>query len=125
MLAMSLAFPLRAEEKTAVNSPAPSPSVRIDNFTFTPAEITVAPGTAIIWINGDDIPHTVTASNKAFRSKVMTLSRLRSPFCVNRFAHGCYVRSNNSAVSSSGMSSIRSCPQGNSARHQPRSAAIA
>jgi plastocyanin len=33
--------------------------VTIDNFTFTPAEITVPAGTKITWTNNDDIPHTV------------------------------------------------------------------
>lgn len=60
-----------AEERVAANAPAPSPAVRIDNFTFTPAEITVPAGTAVTWINGDDIPHTVAATNNAFRSKVL------------------------------------------------------
>ena len=53
------------------NAPTPSQLVRIDNFTFTPAEITVTAGTAVTWINGDDIPHTIAATNHAFRSKVM------------------------------------------------------
>jgi plastocyanin len=34
--------------------------IHIDNFAFGPAEVTVAPGTRIIWTNRDDIPHTVT-----------------------------------------------------------------
>ena len=34
--------------------------VTIDNFTFSPAEITVLAGTRVIWTNRDDIPHTVT-----------------------------------------------------------------
>ncbi len=73
ILSLSLALPLHAEEKTAAPAavPSPSPSVRIDNFTFTPQELTVAPGTTVTWVNGDDIPHTVAATNKAFRSKVM------------------------------------------------------
>ncbi|MBI4723860.1 MAG: cupredoxin family copper-binding protein [Rhodomicrobium sp.] len=61
--ALSAGAPLRAGENAA--------SVHIDNFTFTPAEITVAPGTTLTWVNGDDIPHTIAASNKAFRSKVL------------------------------------------------------
>jgi amicyanin len=61
----------RTAEKLAANAPATSPAVRIDNFTFTPATITVPAGTAVTWINGDDIPHTVTAANNDFRSKVM------------------------------------------------------
>jgi plastocyanin len=43
--------------------------VRIDNFVFSPAEITIAPGTTVTWLNADDIPHTVVAEGGAFRSK--------------------------------------------------------
>lgn len=45
--------------------------VRIENFTFSPAVVTVKPGTQITWTNGDDIPHTVVSDNKAFKSKVL------------------------------------------------------
>ena len=71
VLTMSVISSPHAQEKIAANAAAPSPSVRIDNFSFTPAEITIAPGTTLTWVNGDDIPHTVAATNKAFRSKVM------------------------------------------------------
>lgn len=46
-------------------------TVRIDNFTFAPDAVVVAPGTAVTWINGDDIPHTVVAQDKSFRSKTL------------------------------------------------------
>jgi plastocyanin len=47
-------------------------TVKIDNFTFGPKAITVTPGTTVTWINQDDIPHTVVASDgKSFRSKVL------------------------------------------------------
>jgi plastocyanin len=36
--------------------------VVIDNFAFSPREITVAPGTRVTWINHDDVPHTATSS---------------------------------------------------------------
>jgi plastocyanin len=44
--------------------------VTIDHFAFTPAEITVSPGTTVTWINRDDIPHTITdaADPKVFKS---------------------------------------------------------
>ena len=45
--------------------------VKIDNFTFGPAELTVKAGTTITWTNRDDIPHTVVSSDKAFKSKVL------------------------------------------------------
>jgi plastocyanin len=34
-------------------------TVTIDNFVFTPNRVTVAAGTRVIFINRDDIPHTV------------------------------------------------------------------
>jgi plastocyanin len=46
-------------------------TVGIDNFAFTPATITVAAGTKVVWTNSDDIPHTVldAATARTFRSK--------------------------------------------------------
>ncbi|HEY0267292.1 MAG TPA: cupredoxin family copper-binding protein [Rhizomicrobium sp.] len=34
-------------------------AVGIDNFTFSPATVTVPVGTRVVWTNRDDIPHTV------------------------------------------------------------------
>lgn len=43
----------------------------IDNFTFTPGEMTVAAGTKVVWTNRDDIPHTVmdVETGHPFRSQ--------------------------------------------------------
>jgi amicyanin len=46
-------------------------AVVIDNFVFEPARVTVKVGTIVTWINHDDIPHTVAAKDRAFKSKVM------------------------------------------------------
>lgn len=35
-------------------------TVTIDNFTFSPAVLTISAGTKGTWTNRDDIPHTVT-----------------------------------------------------------------
>ncbi len=43
-------------------------TVTIENFTFAPAEITVPAGTSVSWLNHDDIPHTVTSDERAFKS---------------------------------------------------------
>ena len=46
--------------------------VKIDNFTFSPKTLTVAPGTTVKWTNRDDIPHTVVSDDKAtFKSKLL------------------------------------------------------
>ena len=45
--------------------------ITIDNFTFTPPELTVVVGTTVKWVNHDDIPHLVVNKDKAFRSKAL------------------------------------------------------
>jgi plastocyanin len=45
--------------------------ITIDNFTFTPKELTVAVGTTVKWVNHDDIPHTIANKDKAFRSQAL------------------------------------------------------
>jgi plastocyanin len=49
---------------------AAAQEVKIDNFSFGPATITVAAGTTVTWTNRDDIPHTVVSTG-AFKSKAM------------------------------------------------------
>jgi plastocyanin len=41
---------------------AAAKEVRIDNFAFSPRELTVAPGTTVTWVNHDDVPHTATST---------------------------------------------------------------
>ena len=38
--------------------------VNIDNFTFSPAKLSVHVGTKVTWVNRDDVPHTVTSKAK-------------------------------------------------------------
>jgi plastocyanin len=47
--------------------------ITIDNFTFTPATLTVKAGTRVVWKNQDDIPHLVVSdvSPPLFRSKAL------------------------------------------------------
>jgi plastocyanin len=85
---MSYAFsrrsthPLRASTAVALVSGAalvmpsifaaaapPAPTVDIAKFAYTPKEITVAPGTKVVWANHDETPHTVASSDKSFASK--------------------------------------------------------
>jgi plastocyanin len=45
-------------------------TITIDNFTFGPATLTVAPGTTVTWVNHDEEPHTVVnvGSTRLFKS---------------------------------------------------------
>jgi len=55
----------------AVAAQEPTNVVTIDNFTFSPKDLTVAVGTTVKWVNHDDIPHTVVEKNTTFRSKAL------------------------------------------------------
>jgi plastocyanin len=52
---------------------AAAAEVKIDNFSFGPATLTVSVGTSVTWTNRDDIPHTVVSTDdpKTFKSKVL------------------------------------------------------
>lgn len=41
----------------------PTNSVKIQNFAFHPAHITVKAGTKVTWTNSDEIPHTATSDD--------------------------------------------------------------
>ena len=45
--------------------------VKIDNFSFGPATLTVPVGATVTWTNRDDIPHTVASTDSVFKSKVL------------------------------------------------------
>jgi|SRR6266404_4158693 len=60
------AFTARAQQAQPVNA-----EVKIDNFSFGPASLTIAAGTTVTWINRDDIPHTVASEDKLFKSRVL------------------------------------------------------
>ena len=46
--------------------------VKIDNFSFEPATLTVTPGTTVTWVNQDDVPHNVVSSEgKTLKSPVL------------------------------------------------------
>jgi plastocyanin len=52
-------------------APAQVVNVDIAKFAYGPKDITVAPGTRIVWTNHDEAPHTVTGKDKTFASEGM------------------------------------------------------
>jgi plastocyanin len=62
----------QAPNKAATQDSKAAPvEVKIDNFSFTPATITVPSGTTVRWTNRDDIPHTVVSDDQKFESKAL------------------------------------------------------
>lgn len=51
--------------------PAAGADIEINNFTFSPASITVPVGAQVTWTNKDDIPHNVVSSDKTIKSKAL------------------------------------------------------
>jgi len=68
MLLVSAASP---DSSLKAAQPASTVEVKVDNFSFGPATLTVAVGTTVTWTNRDDIPHTIVSTDKAFKSKVL------------------------------------------------------
>ena len=69
-LALCAALAMPAVFATAAG-PAPTAEVKIAKFEYGPKEITIAPGTKVVWTNADETPHTVTSNDKSFASKAL------------------------------------------------------
>jgi plastocyanin len=56
-----------AESQSAAPAPGGEESaVRIADFAFDPASLTVTAGSTVTWTNGDAAPHTATADDGSF-----------------------------------------------------------
>jgi len=71
VLAWQAASNARVAAAAGAQEKVQAADVKIDNFSFTPQEITVAAGTKVTWVNRDDIPHTVVSTNETFKSKAL------------------------------------------------------
>jgi plastocyanin len=71
LAALSLCRPSSTLAAPPDDTPASEVAIKIDNFSFSPATVTVPAGTTIRWTNRDDIPHTVVSEDKTFKSKVL------------------------------------------------------
>jgi plastocyanin len=56
-------------------TPAPNSTITVDirNHAFNPAQLNVAPGTTVTFVNNDTEPHTATADNGLFDTGVLQL----------------------------------------------------
>ncbi len=65
------ATPTNTPTPTATPPPPAAGDVQILDSRFSPAALTVAPGTAVRWVNAGNLPHTVTATDGSFDSGFM------------------------------------------------------
>lgn len=71
LVLVSLAMARAPRPATAAAAEGSQVEAKIDNFSFTPATITIPVGTTVRWTNHDDIPHNVVANDKSFKSKAL------------------------------------------------------
>ena len=62
---------LTAAGEAVVAAAASAPTVKIDNFTFAPATLTVTAGTTVTWKNEDDSPHRIGDKKGTFKSAAL------------------------------------------------------
>jgi plastocyanin len=66
MLAAGLVW---APASAWANAASPRPArIAIKDFMFAPTPLKIKAGTAVVWINNDDEPHTVVSETGLFRS---------------------------------------------------------
>jgi plastocyanin len=56
---------------TAQGMTTTTTQVSIQDFFFSPADVTVEPGTTVTWVNEGTVPHTVTSDDGQFDSGVL------------------------------------------------------
>lgn len=64
----TLLAPTHAKSEEQKSQPT---EIRVDNFTFSPATLTVARNSTITWVNKDDIPHVIASNDGRFKSKAL------------------------------------------------------
>jgi plastocyanin len=57
-------------ESTTPPAPNDTTTVEMRNNAFNPAQLNVAPGTTVTFVNNDNVPHTATADNDVFDLEV-------------------------------------------------------
>src|SRR3712207_3799826 len=65
--------PAQTTTPRGTTAPAPSGTITVDirNHAFNPAQLNVAPGTTVTFVNNDTEPHTATADNGLFDTGVL------------------------------------------------------
>jgi plastocyanin len=70
-LLFAAAFEATSAGEAPTSAAANPAAIRIDNFTFSPPMLVVAPGTTVTWTNADDDAHTVVEKDRKFKSAAL------------------------------------------------------
>ena len=70
-LVAGTAVAVTASTPSAPAATAAAPLVHINNFAFGPQTLSVRAGMTVTWVNDDEEPHTVTASDRSYRSPLL------------------------------------------------------
>src|SRR5918998_2608464 len=65
--------PAQTTQPAESTAPAPNSTITVDisNHAFNPAQLNVAPGTTVRFVNNDPEPHTATADNGLFDTGIL------------------------------------------------------
>lgn len=77
-LSLAALLPLMVPPGASARLPAAAArtyTITIENIQYNPAHLTVHRGDRIAWVNKDLFPHTVTATDKAFDSGSIDVSK--------------------------------------------------
>jgi plastocyanin len=58
-------------ESAVASTGSDGPQVGVDNFAFSPVIARVTTGATVTWTNHDDVPHTITSTEKKFGSPAL------------------------------------------------------
>ena len=76
-VSLAALLPLMVPTGSGAKLPAASRThtITIESVQYNPAQLTVHRGDRIVWVNKDLFPHTVTATDRAFDSGSIDVSR--------------------------------------------------
>ena len=89
-----------SNQKTNPASPTSKNTVTIQNFSFSPASMTVKVGDKVTWINQDSEGHSATGDDKSFDTGILSQGQSGSTFFskAGTYTYHCSVHTNMKAT---------------------------
>jgi plastocyanin len=96
------------EDTPVEDMPEQRVQVSIIDSTYAPEELTITPGTTVIWTNNGEFPHTVTADDGSFNSgSLQSGNRFEHTFDLpGTYPYHCEIHGGPGGVGMSGVISV-------------------